>query len=214
MGRGGRGEARAGRYLPAHSSWSGSGGQRRGCTRPPSLFLLLLFLLRAPRGPHKAAPRPLWHWPDGDLLSQTAPRPARPATRAADRAPERQCHSVCGWEPAPCLPGLSPALIHAGIQPSWPEDLGQGNSQLGTRRGLPGSSGERGPRSRAPGPTDGQDRQVAPGDCTLGCALRPRTPPASPCWSSKAVAHSASWPEPQDTATHPCSLSTGGSWWA
>lgn len=35
----------------------------------------------------------------------------------------------------PRLPSVqSPALIQAWIQPSWPEDLGQGNSQLGTGR--------------------------------------------------------------------------------
>ena len=53
------------------------------------------------------------------------------AASLSPRAGELQC--LCSPRPSSTQ---SPVLIQAWVLPSWPEDLGQGNSQLGTKRAL------------------------------------------------------------------------------
>ena len=79
---------------PAHlCSTSGSDRRHRGSARG-SLLCFFLLPVGVPRGRCRAAPRPLWHWPNCHLLSKMPLGPAHPPSRTADRSPKAQSRGV------------------------------------------------------------------------------------------------------------------------
>lgn len=138
---------------------------------PPPLFCLL-FLTALPSRPPGAAPGHIWHWPNYPPRSDGTPRPACPPRGATKGSPKKRRLESEGKGAAAPLPAPPsrcpiPCANPAQVQPSWPEDLGQGNTQLETRRAVGSQQRQRGPRP--PVPTswpsrDSQDRRGHPGD--------------------------------------------------
>lgn len=69
-------------------------------------------------------------WPPGQPAHPPGPR-RDPQRSSVPESRAGQPQGLCKPRPPPAQ---SPVLIQARVQPSWPEDLGQGNSQLETRR--------------------------------------------------------------------------------
>lgn len=153
-------------------------GARKPHGSAPLFCLLLLTAL--PARPPGAVLGHLWHWSNCPPQSNGAPRPACPPRGATKGSPEKQRLESEGRgaaAPLPTPPSLrpTPCANPARGQPSWPEDLGQGNSQLETRRALGSWQCRGGPRSPAPmswPSRDSQDRGGHPGD-PKNTAVRP-----------------------------------------